>query len=51
MKKKSKEKNITMHDLYGDGSKHLACKKCGCCLTCKDCLCLKDRKKIGVDLH
>lgn len=34
-----------MNDLYGDGSNHLACDKCGLCITCKDCLCLNNSKK------
>lgn len=33
----------TMDMLYGDGSKHWACKKCGFCLDCKDCNCHKNK--------
>jgi len=29
----------TMDDMYGDGSNHEACEKCGFCLTCGDCIC------------
>lgn len=29
----------TMHEKYGDGSEHIACPKCGLCITCKDCHC------------
>ena len=34
---KNKKKTITMHNLYGDGSGHKACVKCGFCNTCGDC--------------
>lgn len=27
----------TMDDLYGDGSNHQTCSRCGMCLTCGDC--------------
>jgi len=29
--------DISMNDLYGDGSLHIACKECGCCIDCGDC--------------
>ena len=29
----------TMNDMYGDGSDHLVCEKCGLCITCGDCSC------------
>jgi hypothetical protein len=29
----------TMHDMYGDGSDHIACTHCGLCSTCGDCEC------------
>ena len=32
-------KKKTMNDLYGDGTDHLVCRKCGMCKTCKDCQC------------
>lgn len=31
------KKIVTMDKVYGDGSDHLACKKCGFCITCGDC--------------
>ena len=36
---KNNEKPLTMDELYGDGSNHIACKKCGFCSTCNDCKC------------
>ncbi len=27
----------TMNDMYGDGSDHKSCHRCGFCLTCGDC--------------
>ena len=35
--KEIKAKEKTMHEVYGDGSKHLICEKCGFCITCADC--------------
>ena len=29
--------DLTMDELYGDGSTHYACHKCGLCLHCGDC--------------
>lgn len=31
------DKNETMNDIYGDGSDHICCPKCGFCATCGDC--------------
>lgn len=31
------EKEITMNDLHGDGSNHIACNDCGLCIECGDC--------------
>lgn len=28
---------LQMQELYGDGSDHEACIKCGFCITCLDC--------------
>jgi len=31
----------TMNETYGDktGIDHIACERCGCCVTCGDCRC------------
>jgi len=31
----------TMDDVYGDGSNHKVCEKCGFCIACGDCICRK----------
>ena len=36
---------VTMGDLHGDGSNHIACVTCGFCKTCKDCRCNKKVKE------
>jgi hypothetical protein len=34
----------TMEERYpGDGTTHLVCDKCGCCITCGDCICQPDK--------
>lgn len=43
---KKKKGPLTMDKLYGDGSNHLACKKCGACITCGDCECNKKHLSI-----
>ena len=40
-----KDKILTMDDLYGDDSNHLACDKCGLCIRCKDCICPDNSEK------
>lgn len=30
-------RQITMQDIYGDGSNHVACTGCGFCIECGDC--------------
>jgi len=37
----------TMNDLYGDGSEHEACPKCGMCKVCGDCVCSVDKDKLN----
>ena len=29
--------DMSMHEMYGDGSDHEACQRCGFCVSCGDC--------------
>ena len=42
---------LTMDELYGDGSTHYACHKCGLCLHCGDCIAYGCGKKMADEIE
>jgi len=44
-KMKIKNKIVTMNKMYGDSSNHIACQRCGFCITCSDCNCNDNQNK------
>ena len=40
----------TMDDVYGDGSNHKVCEKCGMCIICRDCICGMSDEEIKDDI-